>query len=382
MTDEPDKVERLDRRDAERPHLLFGEALVRARENLHLERPEVAARADISYPMLANIETGRRRASDDIIERLAPVIGIPADRMRAVRDADDHMRLVRNSWAHGQARAVELWSHLNPKSGSPPASSEASDNDGEANPSVVERLLSDMLVEQQLNETYALAARPRIDVAFPHSQRMQITSDILRDLGLLDDTDLAKVRGYVDGLRAARDQAATAVSPKTDVPLIRVPDEPFGPLTPWLMPDWIKNVRRVDLSRRAREARMLLGFSKFASGAGTLLAAGPNDDARPLPCNNHNEAAEAVRVGERLAQFLAKRAGGNPGMIAAGDWRSLAILRVYRAAEPRKAETLNWVVRVGAVATLLWPDDIDARIDFVKRCISLYKDQASLLDDE
>ena len=64
--------------------------LVRARENLHLERPELAAQADISYPMLANIEAGRRRASDDIIERLAPVLGLRADRLRHVRNALTH----------------------------------------------------------------------------------------------------------------------------------------------------------------------------------------------------------------------------------------------------------------------------------------------------
>lgn len=382
MADEPDKVERADRRDAERPHQLFGEAVVRARENLHLDRPEVAARAGISYPMMANIEAGRRRASDDIVERLAPVLGVPVERMREVRDAADRMRHVRNALFHGRVENVDLSLYLRGDRDS--LQLPGDDDDGDATASEVERLLSDVLVEQQRAETFALAARPRQDVAFP-SLRMQMTSDIIRDLGNLNDTDLAKVRGYVDGLRAARDRVATAVTTTTDMPLIRIADEPFGPLTPWPMPEWMKNVRRVDLSRRIREYREMArhGHStKFSSQAGSLLAVGPNDDGRPLPCQNHDEAGEAVRIGERLARDFAKRAGGEAGMITASDWRSLERLRAYRLEDARTSTTLNWVVRMAVVATLLWPDDIETRLDFVKRCIPIWKDQAPLIGDE
>lgn len=69
-------------------------------------------------------------------------------------------------------------------------------------------------------------------------------------------------------------------------------------------------------------------------------------------------------------------------MIAAGDWRSVESLGVYRQADSQQADILNWVVRIGVIATVLWPDDIDARLDFVKQCISLYKDQAPLLEDK
>jgi transcriptional regulator with XRE-family HTH domain len=367
MGDEPNKQ---DRRDVERPHRLFGEEIKKARENLDLARPELGRRVDISYPMLANLESGRRRASDDIIERLAPALGLSARQLRDVRDALERntsgWRLtdLRNEIAHGRL-------HMSPLV-------EPSDETGNQ-PSEVESMLEDMLVAAQRAETAALAAHPQRETASP---RMRMTADIMRDLGSLHTTDLAKVRGYVDGLRAAREQAATAVSPTTDTPLIRVPDEPFGPLTPWLMPDWIKNVRRVDISRRVREYRLLRGFSKFAGQAGTLLAAGPNDDERPLPCDNHNEAAEAARIGERLARDFAKRAGGDAGMITASDWRSLERLRAYRLDDARKSTTLNWVVRMAVVATLLWPDDIDARLDFVKRCIPICKDQAPLIGDK
>ena len=68
--------------------------------------------------------------------------------------------------------------------------------------------------------------------------------------------------------------------------------------------------------------------------------------------------------------------------MTAGDWSSLERLRVYRQADSRQAATLNWVVRVGVVATVLWPDDVDARLNFVKRCIALCKDQAPLLEEE
>ncbi len=380
MGKEANEVERTDHRDTQRPHRLFGEALVRARENLHLERPEVAAQAAISYPMLANIESGRRRASDDIIERLAPVLGIPTDRMRDARDAADRMRHVRNAMFHGRA-PFDLSLYLTAEHHARPEASEVTDEGADAVANEVERLLTDVLVEQQRAETFALAARPKMDAPFA-SMRMQLTSDIIRDLGLLDDTDLAKVRGYVDGLRASRDRVATAVTPATDTPLIRIADEPFGPLTPWPAPEWLKNVRQVDLSRRVREYREIARrgqFTKFSREAGAVLAAGPNDDDRPLPCENHNEAGEAARVGERLARDFAKRAGGDAGMITAADWRSLESLRVYRLDDARKSASLNWVVRMAVFATLLWPDDTEARIDFVKRCIPIYKDQAALI---
>jgi len=365
MADEPSKQ---DRRDVDRPHRLFGEEVVKARENLGLTRTALGEQVGISYPMLANVESGRRRASDDIIERLAPALGLSAARLREVRDAlEPNPYRVHVAFSNADAPNAVSISHI-----------DDTGDDGGTMQRALE-LWSGMLVTAQRAETAALAAHPEKGAAVP---RMRISADIMRGLGGLSTTDLAKVCGYVDGLRAAREQASTAVSPTTDSPLIRVPAEPFGPLTPWLMPDWIKNVRRVDLSRQARQYRQVRGFSEFARGAGMLLAAGPNDDERRLPCNNHNEAAEAVRVGERLAENLARRAGGNQGMIAAGDWRSLESLRVYRQADSQQADTLNWVVLIGVVATVLWPDDIDVRLDFVKQCISRYKDQVPLLEDK
>ena len=357
MADEPNKQ---DRRDVDRPHRLFGEEIVKARQNLGLTRAELGEQVGISYPMLANVESGRRRASDDIIERLAPALGVQVDQLRSARDS-----LGPNIYRIEIPHSILVDS---PDEG----------GDGTGTKKNLPELWDSLLVAVQRAETAALAAHP--DKEAP--PRMRMTADIMRSLVGLSTIDLAKVSGFVDGLRAARELAATSVSPATDTPIIQVPAEPFGPLTPWLMPEWIKNVRRVDLSRQARQYRQLRGFSKFAGQAGTLLAVGPNADERRLPCGNHHEAAEAVGVGERLAEQLSRRAGGDQGMMTAGDWSSLERLRVYRQADSRQAATLNWVVRVGVVATVLWPDDVDARLNFVKRCIALCKDQAPLLEEE
>jgi transcriptional regulator with XRE-family HTH domain len=79
VDDETGKV--ADRRDVERPHLAFGRELEEARKGLSLGRPELAQLSGISYPMLANVETGRRRASDELIAKLAPSLGVPPQRL-------------------------------------------------------------------------------------------------------------------------------------------------------------------------------------------------------------------------------------------------------------------------------------------------------------
>jgi len=114
--------------------------LVRARENLHLERPELAAQADISYPMLANIEAGRRRASDDIIERLAPVLGLRADRLRHVR----------NALTHGLVQTGgDVSSYLSGGRDTLHESGKVAADDRDASASEIAGLLSEVLVEQQ-----------------------------------------------------------------------------------------------------------------------------------------------------------------------------------------------------------------------------------------
>jgi transcriptional regulator with XRE-family HTH domain len=384
--DKTDKTDKSDRRDAERPHQRFGGAIVSARMNVHMRRPEVAEAAGISYPMLANVESGRRRASDDIIDRLAPVLGLRADRMREVRDAleVDSMRFPTGSgpgsYLAGQRdELVDMKiddTLIQLKSFDPTA----------ADTSKWESWISNILVDLQNAEAWVLAANPSDETASP---RLQITSAIIRDLGSLDDADLAKVRGYVDGLRAARDRAATAVSPATPVPLIRVPDEPFGPLYKWPVPEWIKVAPhlmspRLDLQRRVREYRREAESSGRWGGPfgreltdlthQALTEIGATDESWP----DRDEVRMAAFVGVRLAPHLAT---GERGMLEPGVWLQLAGLSAFAKENARRAATLNWVLRTAIVASLLWLDT-DLQVDFASSCLQLYATDLLLVEDK
>lgn len=391
MADEQNKTEKSDRRDTERPHQRFGAAIASARMNLHMRRPEVAEAADISYPMLSNIESGRRRASDDIIDRLAPVLGLRADRMREVRDA---LEVDSNRFPTGAGLGSYLAGRhdelVDLKIGDTLVELKTFDPDNTADTSDSEqawsRAFSQLLVYAQNAEAWVLAANPREESASP---RLQTTSAIIRDLRSLDDADLAKVRGYVDGLRAARERAATAVSPANPLPLIRVPDEPFGPLYMWPVPEWITANSelmppREVLQRRIREyrreaqssgrrgnpfGRKLTDLMKVA-----LAEIGATDESWP----DSDEIRVAAFVGIRLAPDVAT---GERGMLEPGVWLQLAKLNAYPKENARRAATLNWVVRMAIVASLLWLD-MDLQIDFVSSCLQLHATDLLLIEDQ
>ncbi|WP_197502125.1 helix-turn-helix domain-containing protein [Mycobacterium sp. E2733] len=390
MADERNKSKKSDRRDTrdtERPHRRFGEAVVSARMNLHMRRPEVAEAAGISYPMLANIESGRRRASDDIIDRLAPVLDLRADRMREVRDAleVDSTRFPTGTGLGSYLAGLrdEL---VDLKIGDTLMELKTFDPDA-AETSKWESWISNVLVKLQNAEAWVLAANP--SEAGPASPRMQVTSAIIRDLGSLDDTDLVKVRGYVDGLREARDRAATAVSPATAVPLIRVPDEPFGPLYKWPVPEWIKVTPdlmspRVDLQRRIRQYRREAESSGRWGGTfgreltnlmqQALTEIGATDESWP----DNDEIRMAAFVGVRLAPHLAT---GERGMLEPGVWLQLAGLQAFPKENAHRAATLNWVLRMSIVASLLWLDT-DLQVDFLSSCIDLHAPDLLLIEDQ
>jgi hypothetical protein len=65
----------------------------------------------------------------------------------------------------------------------------------------------------------------------------------------------------------------------------------------------------------------------------------------------------AAYVGECLAQHLA---AGEPGIVEPRAWLQVAGLRAFRMENARRAVTLDWVLRMALVATLLWPDGIHA----------------------
>jgi transcriptional regulator with XRE-family HTH domain len=190
MADERGTNEYSDRRDTERPHRRFGEALISARVNLNLSRPEVAKRAAISYPMLSHLEAGRRRANDDLVGRLAPVLDLKPERMREIRDA---LEADGNRFPY----QIGLGSYLAGRSDTLIGLTEITEPNA-VETSNIERVLSQVLVYAQQAEAVVLAANPR--QAEAASPRMQAVSAIIRDLGGLDDTDLARVRGYVEGL--------------------------------------------------------------------------------------------------------------------------------------------------------------------------------------
>lgn len=390
VADEQNKIEKSDRRDTERPHQRFGAAIASARMNLHMRRPEVAEAADISYPMLSNVESGRRRASDDIIDRLAPVLGLRADRMREVRDA---LEVDSNRFPTGAGLGSYLAGRrdelVDLKIGDTVfdwKSLDTSAADTSALAQVWSQLSSEWLVRAQNAEAWVLAANPREETASP---RLQTTSAIIRDLRSLDDADLAKVRGYVDGLRAARDRAATAVSPANPLPLIRVPDEPFGPLYTWPVPEWIESnpeliSHRVELDRRIREyrheaqssgrrgnpfGRKLSDLTKLA-----LVEIGATDESWP----DSDEIRVAAFVGIRLAPRFAT---GERGMLEPGVWLQLAKLKAFPTENARRAAALNWVVRMAIVASLLW-HDMDLQIDFVSSCLQLHATDLLLIEDQ
>jgi transcriptional regulator with XRE-family HTH domain len=377
VPDERNKFERSDRRDAERPHLKFGEALFSARANAHLSRPEAAEAAGISYPMLANVESGRRRASDDIIERLAPVLGLRPDRMREVRDAleADSTRF---------STGIGLGSYLAGRRDTLVGLTEIVEPNP-ADASQVEQWSSRLLVELQIAEAMVLAANPGQTKGV--APRMQMISAIIRDLGSLGDTDLARVRGYVDGLREARDRAATAVSPESPQPLIRVPDTPFGPMHKWSVPEWITVADyepREDLSRRLRQYRneaahsVAIRASRFTDdvkGLMQLALAKIGAEGKTWP--HGDDIRTAAYIGERLAQDVA---ASEPGMVEPGVWVQIVGLRLFPMKEPRRVRTLDWILRMALVGTLIWPE-VDSRLDFVTRCLQLYAEDLLLIED-
>lgn len=201
MRDQTHKV--ADRRDVERPHLAFGRELENLRKAQGLGRPELAELAGVSYPMLANVETGRRRASDELIAKLAAHLSVPPQEVIKIRDVRERAPV-----------------------GSTPGAVDVAGND---------------LLTEALRATMLLDAASGRRVEGDESRRGAVVADLVRDLFKLEDTDVATVRGYVDGLLAARDRAATAVDPTAEAP-VRVPGEPFGPLRRWTVPPWLRQM--------------------------------------------------------------------------------------------------------------------------------------------
>lgn len=66
----------------------FGERLRAIREKVGLSGYRVASDAGVDGGLYAKIETGQRHPTDDVLSKLAPVLGIPFDELKAWADAD------------------------------------------------------------------------------------------------------------------------------------------------------------------------------------------------------------------------------------------------------------------------------------------------------
>lgn len=83
---------------------LFGELLKASRESKGLSGYRVSAEAGIDRGLYAKIETGQRQPTDDVLTKLAPVLEIPLDELRAWAEAD---RIQEQRVAKMAARTLE-----------------------------------------------------------------------------------------------------------------------------------------------------------------------------------------------------------------------------------------------------------------------------------
>lgn len=251
-----------DRRDSERPYAAFGEAVRSAREREGLSRSDVANRLSISYPMLANIESGRRRLSDELLARLAPLLGVDIEELRLLRDADSPPTSARR---HDTGRVA----NVTPTGEIAGVGTHEADI-GAARATIIRLLnqtvhgntqyttagvtLARMLLESQ--EVNALTSASDPLALLELEGRSGQISALLRDLRELDNASIDKVHAFVKGLLAAQMREATALDPMANVPLVRVPSEPFGPGREWAAPAWMRDLPDIEQARhRARRLR-------------------------------------------------------------------------------------------------------------------------------
>lgn len=331
LDDETHKV--ADRRDIERPHLAFGRELENLRKSQRLGRPELAELAGVSYPMLANVETGRRRASDELLAKLAPHVSVPPQQMIEIRDVRE------------RAPAGIM-------------------------PGAVVDLAGKDLLAEAMHATVLLDAASGRRGEGDESRRGTVVADLIRDLFRLEDTDLAAVRGYVDGLLAARDRVATAVNPIAKAPLVQVPGETFGPLRRWTVAPWLRRlvVDDRDAAEWSTYVRHQLQGPPFRFPFSTgepsdegfriddVLRARLRDlaDAREHEWPSPAEMAYASEVGRFLRGEPYDRARG---YAEAKSWLEFAVYRGPQTGDRANDLLLAWLTRISFVA---WATKRDA----------------------
>ena len=155
-----------DRRVADRPHAIFGALLKAARIRRKHTRSVLAKEVGVSQQMLFYVENGQRRASDELIAKLAPKLGLHADRMITVRNA---IEVDRRSM-HGRTSEIQKFM------------ARERDTLAEAHP-------------------IAYADQIILDIG---SSDDPVLDQLIQDLHELSESELSQVRGYVDHLLEGR----------------------------------------------------------------------------------------------------------------------------------------------------------------------------------
>ena len=196
-----------DRRDIDRPHAKFGSTLRRTREFAGLTRTELAERSNIPYPVLANLETGRRRASDNMIEKIASGLSVDKGQIKKLRnlaESPDGDIRIRNTF---QNVAQYLNDSADGTTTVPPDLSLNGmpvqlKSDNRESPSWDMFQLWQFLAGPSLSAWQDSSAERKTPVKPP--RRIHLLQSISSETESMDEEDLLRVAAFLDGMRAAR----------------------------------------------------------------------------------------------------------------------------------------------------------------------------------
>lgn len=196
-----------DPRDAERRHHAMGAVLMLIRETRGLSRREVVEASGVKYPVLANLESGRRRLSENMLQRMAPVLQVSADRLRSLRDQIE--RGVRPVDEEGILPYLEGATDEPPPGFRPDTLAMAVQNPPYPNASAVLGAGISPVLDPQppsgsfddvLSEALWLCARINHD-----SEYGPVLRDLFKNLRQLSPKDIQRVTDFANGVRSARD---------------------------------------------------------------------------------------------------------------------------------------------------------------------------------
>lgn len=191
------------------------------REFAGLTRTELAARSKIPYPVLANLETGRRRASDNMIEKIASGLSLDTGQTKTFRNlaesADGDIRIKStfgtpyrtfvNEYLDDRTGGATAAPDMRPGAKPLQSESERLDPDSHTHASL------DMLKLWQFLAGPPLSAGPdspverSISVGPP--RRIRVLEQITTEIESMDEEDLLRVRAFLDGMRAAQNPPDT-----------------------------------------------------------------------------------------------------------------------------------------------------------------------------